>query len=269
MARDLTFFLWADTHFGYDQSFGEDDLRGEIIEQMRELPGWPYPPPVGGVVGRPEFVALCGDAVDGASGAGERELAFFRYFTKRMPYPHVEVMGNHDGDPAYVGSFRERYGALSHSFDNQGVHFICLNSLYDPDGIAHFGPEELTFLERDLASIGSSVAVILLVHSRLDRASNGAEVLALLKKHHILLIAGAHLHKPSVFQVEGIDCIDVGQCRDHPIDPAHGRSFTVVHVTHSRLTAIPWRWDLKDWEKGQRWENQEEAARRFTLAKAW
>lgn len=48
MATDLTFFVWADTHFGYDQRFGDEDQRGRIIEQMHNLPGWPYPVSVGG-----------------------------------------------------------------------------------------------------------------------------------------------------------------------------------------------------------------------------
>jgi hypothetical protein len=54
----------------------------------------------------------------------------------------------------------------------------------------------------------------------------------------VLLIVGAHGHRPDVFQLEGIDCIDVGQCRDHPIDPEYGRSLSVVHVTEDRLTAL-------------------------------
>ena len=35
----LTFFAWSDTHFGYEQRFGADDIRGSAIEQMNELPG--------------------------------------------------------------------------------------------------------------------------------------------------------------------------------------------------------------------------------------
>ena len=78
MSTDLTFFVWADTHFGYDQQFGKDDQRGHIIDEMNNLPGWPYPASVGGVVAPPEFVLLCGDAVDGVAGAGKTELAYFR-----------------------------------------------------------------------------------------------------------------------------------------------------------------------------------------------
>lgn len=278
MPKDLTFFLWGDTHYGYDQSIGDDDLRGRIISQMKALPRWPYPEAIGGAVGDPEFAVLCGDAVDGAPGQGEAELAYFRYFTKQLStglasaghpgFHQVEVMGNHDVDPAFAGYFTDRYGGLSHSFDCQGIHFICLNSLYDPGEPGHFGPDELAFLRADLEAAGRDAPVVLFVHSRIDRAPNGAEALALLSGHNVLLIASAHIHKPAVFQLEGVDCIDIGQCRDHPIDAPYGRSFAVVHITDDRLTAVPWRWDFSDWERGQRWADPEATARRFTLDKS-
>jgi hypothetical protein len=40
---------------------------------------------------------------------------------------------------------------LSHAFARQGVHFVCLNAGYGADEEAALGPEELCFLEEDLA----------------------------------------------------------------------------------------------------------------------
>ena len=264
---DLTFYVWADTHYGYQQQSPADDPGGRIITQMNGLPGWPYPEAIGGVVGAAEFVLLCGDAVDGGLGAGEEELAYFRYFTERLHFPQVEVMGNHDLDPVFTRYFRDRYGGLSHSFDRQQVHFICLNSLYDADERGGFGEEDLEFLRRDLEEAGSDAPVVLCVHSRLDRTANGSEVLQILSGYRVILMISAHIHKPAVFQLEGMDCIDVGQCRDHPIDPAYGRMLYVVHVTDTRLTAVPWRWDYGDWERGRRWADPEGTVERFTFDK--
>ena len=70
-----------------------------------------------------------------------------------------------------------------------------------------------------------------------------------------------------MFQLNGVDGIDVGQCRDHPIDPAYGRVLYVVHITDTRLTAVPWRWDHGDWERGQRWADPAGTAKRFALDK--
>lgn len=262
---DLTFFVWADTHYGYEQQFAAGDLRGRIIAQMNALPGWPYPPAVEGVVQRPEFVVLCGDAVDGKPGAGAEELAYFRYYTRQLNSPQIEVMGNHDTDPQYVDYFRAQYGGLSHSWEGGGVHCIGLNCRFDPGEVGHFEEEELLFLRSDLASVAEGMPVVLFVHSRLDRATNGHKVLQILAGHDVVLIVSAHVHKPAVFQLEGIDCIDVGQCRDHPIDPEYGRNLCVVHVTDQRVTAVPWRWDQGDWERGRRWADPEATMKRFTL----
>jgi predicted MPP superfamily phosphohydrolase len=263
MARDLTFYVWADTHFGYDQGFGDQDLRAPIIEQLNNLPGWPYPPTIGGVVDKPEFVVLCGDAVDGAPGEGPGELAYYRYFAQRLQHPQIEVMGNHDQDPAYVRYFTDRYGGTSHAFDRQDIHFVCLNSRYDPD--EHFADEDLCFLRGDLAEVDRSTPVVLFVHCRLDRFRNSHAVAEIVANHRVLLVVSAHVHKPAVFQWQGIDCVDVGQCRNHPIDPEYGRNLLVVHITDRHLRVVPWRWDLQDWERGQRWADPEATARRFTL----
>lgn len=263
---DLTFFVWADTHYGYDQRPPGSDLRGRIIDQMNDLPGCPYPATIGGVVDEPSFVLLCGDAVDGEEGAGEHELAWFNYYTPRLRFEQLEVMGNHDQDLAYITYFRGRYGGLSHSFDREGVHFICLNSRYDD--AEYFGEEDLGFLSDDLSRITADTPVVLFVHCRLDRFTNGDEVTRILAAHPVLLVFAAHVHKPAVFQIEGMDCIDVGQCRDHPIDPAYGRNLYVARITDERITAVPWRWDLGDWERGQRWADPAVAARRFALDRA-
>ena len=265
MNLDLTFFVWSDTHYGYQPLAGSADLRARIIAQMHDLPGWPYPESIGGVVATPEFVVLDGDAVDGAPGAGPTELALFEYGTARLRFPQVEVMGNHDTDPAYAGWFVARYGGRSHAFDRQGVHFVALNTHFGSGDPGHFEAEELDFLRRDADAAGAGTPTIVFTHHRLDRTTNGGDVLALLARRNVLLVVSAHVHKPAVFQLDGIDCIDVGQCRDHPIDPEYGRSFLVVRVTDERLTAVPWRWDLADWERGQRWADPEAVARRFTL----
>ncbi len=265
--RLLTFFVWSDTHFGYEQRPPEDDLRGRIIDQMNSLPGREYPLAVGGTVGEPEFVILCGDTVDG-EGPGEDELAVFQRFSARLRWPQIEVMGNHDIDPAFTQYFVGAYGGLSHSFDRQGVHFVCLDARYDVADVGRFDQEHLDFLEADLSSAGDA-PVVLFVHSRLDRMKNGRLALDILHGRHVVLIMSAHIHRPAVFQLDGFDCVDTGQCRDHPIDAPFGRCLHVVRISSSRLTAVPWRWDLADWERGQRWQDPDDVAARSTLDKTY
>lgn len=247
----ITFLLWADTHFGYDQRFGPADFRWDIVRQMNHLAGWPYPEEIGGRVEPPAFAMHCGDMVDGTTDA-DRELALYRYFAARLRVPSYETLGNHDTAPPFLGYFRDKYSADSYSFDRAGFHFVSLSGLYDPAEVGTIPNAELEFLERDLATPEADRPVVVFTHTRLDQIVNGAEVVALLKPRRAILVASAHKHRPAVFFMDDILCVDIGHCRNHPIDPEAGRSLAVARIKDGALSVVPWRWDLKDWDKGQR-----------------
>ena len=196
-AREITFFLWSDTHFGYESSFGPSDFRWDIICQMHNLAGWPYPKEAGGRVGTPSFVMHCGDMVDGEKDGGA-ELAFYRYFLGRLQIPHYATLGNHDGSGEFTGFFRGEYGGDSYSFDMNGVHFISLSGEYDAQEVGTIPAPQMRFLERDIDRPGTDTPIILFTHSRLDRVMNGDAVLRLLKRKRTILVVSGHLHRPDV-----------------------------------------------------------------------
>ena len=262
---NVTFFVWGDTHFGYEQQFAASDFRWGIIEQMNQLPGWPYPPGIDGHVGEPDFIVHLGDVVDG-EGRDDLELSYYQYFIRHLRAPHYEVIGNHDESAAFSHYFENRWGGRSYSFDLAGLHCISLYGRFDIYERGEIPQTPLDFLRQDLAKLDRDQPVVLFVHSRLDRLKNGEDVLALLLGHRVLLIASAHIHRPSVFELEGISCLDIGHCRNHPIDTEIGRNFYVVRISEGLLTALPWRWDLGDWERGQRWGSSSATVQgRFTL----
>jgi hypothetical protein len=272
MARDipdLTFFAWADTHFGYEQRFLGDDLRGDIIDQMNDLPGWPYPEGLGGVVAEPDFVLHGGDMVDGDAPRAQQELDYYRQFLSRLRFPHHEVYGNHDITEEFTQHFLKAHGGTSYSFDCKGVHFVSLAGVFDEQEVGSFEPEDLEFLQADLAAPAEGTPVVVATHSRLDRTKNGEDVATILRPYRVILLIGAHIHKPGVSEVYGITNIDLGHCRNHPIDPEYGRSFYIIRIASGRLVALPWRWDLRDWERGRRWADPDKTAQRFVLDKAF
>lgn len=247
---DLTFFAWGDTHFGYEQLAGPDDFRWGIIEQMNDLAGRPCREDIGGSVGEPAFAVHCGDMVDGGEAA-DLELAYWQYFSSRLKMPQYEVIGNHDLAPEFVGHFVSRHGATSYSFDTHGFHCVALSAEFDEAEVGRIRNDELAFLREDLESVAAGAPIVLFVHSRLDRLHNGEEVLEVLSGNRIALLVAGHHHRPDAFVLDGIPCIDVGHCRNHPIDAEWGRSFYVVRISDCAVTAVPWRWDLRDWERGR------------------
>ena len=264
---DLTFFAWGDTHFGYQQGFWHNDLRWRIIDQMNHLVGWPYPERIGGCVTQPECVVHCGDVVDGG-GAEGLELGYFRYYAAKLNFRQYEVLGNHDTVVVgFMDYFLAKYGAKSYSFTMRGIHCVSLSSAYDEREVGRVESTELEFLDKALSERDPETPTILFVHTRIDCMTNANEVLAVLKGRRVILVVSAHKHRPEAFELDGIPCLQVGHCRNHPIDPEYGRSFYVVHLAEDRLTAVPWRWDLGDWEGGQRWASPADRAKRFMLVK--
>lgn len=255
---DITFFAWGDTHFGYDQKFYSDDLRGRIIRQMNDLPGWPFPHKIGGTVSNPDFVVCCGDMVDNdLPGLDQYEFDVYKYFSSKLNFNQYEVMGNHDDTAILCDYFMKKYGGKSYSFDVKNVHFVSLNSDYDRDEVGHIPEADLEWLRSDLGALPSACRIVIFTHTRIDSLKNPDQLLKVLNAYNVILIVSAHKHHPAAFKYNGLNCISIGHCRSHPIDPEYGRSFHVVRISENRILAVPWRWDFLDWERGQRWTRPE------------
>ncbi len=271
---DLTFFAWSDAHLGYAQRFGAPDIRGDAVEQMKRLPGWPYPETVGGYVESPEFIIHCGDIVDGEKQPpGDVKFGYFRHLTSKLNIPHYEVLGNHEitgNNKPFMEYFIKRYGTKSYIFAKQDINFISLAGEYDEKERGAIPGTELEFLEKTLHATGVKAPVVLFLHSPLNDLKNRDAVINLLKKYNVILSIAGHKHRPGVFETGGIPCVNIGHCRNHPIDPEYGRSFYVIRIKDESITAVPWRWDMKEWERGEGWSsNPEDTAKQLILTAKW
>lgn len=250
----LTFFVWADMHFGYNQQFGEKDIRRRTIRQMNDLVGWPYPAEVGGYVENPSLILVCGDFVTGGSD-GERNFALYRNALRRTSLPSYEAMGNHEIEYRnIIDYFNNRYGGLYYSFNHQGVHFVALCQTFcELEHVEALEEEQLEWLGKDLTSLNKGTPVVIFAHDDLDRQPNAETLHAVLSKANVILTLSGHYHGRNsrndgfAHDWKGINVVTTGHVRDHPIDMIFGRYILVVRITKEEILIVSWRWDLEEW----------------------
>jgi hypothetical protein len=259
---NLTFILWADTHFGYEQAFGEADIRRSALRQMLQLEGWPYPEEIGGVVGTPAFILHGGDVTE-----GQRGLSYYLHCIKRCPIPIYETLGNHDDD-VFRRWFVAKHGAEYYAFDADGVHFVSLACCFleggpspEPGAFGAVAPqqryrldaEQMAWLAHDLKTGGEGRPVVIFAHARLAELENRDMMRDLLKSYRVVLAVSGHLHRQLVHQWAGIDCVEVGHNRNHPLDIPFHRTIAVAHITDTRVTVVPWNWEREAWGESRLW----------------
>ena len=176
---NLTFFVWADTHFSYDPQPGSSDHRRGIIQQMAHLPGRPYPPEVGGCVDTPHLIIHCGDFVNGG-GEDEDVLARYLHCIKEIDVPSFETLGNHDEvHPNVVDYFVQKHGNKYYSFDQRGVHFISLYQTFDKnEKVEALDDEQLQWFAKDISQISKPI-IIFKASISLDAANSKLSVFSL------------------------------------------------------------------------------------------
>ncbi len=84
--------------------------------------------------------------------------------------------------------------------------------------------------------------------------ANAGELCCTLAKGKVVLMLQGHTHLQwsnrhpyNYYRWGAYHCVILGHCRNHGIDPAHGRIFAVIHITDGRIIVAPRRWDMADW----------------------
>ena len=242
---DVTFFVAADTHFGFENIAA---LNKAQIAAMNSLPGTAYPRRIGGTVDEPRGVLIAGDLTErGTSGQFKEFVAHYGLTgaDALLKYPVYEATGNHDRDmillrPVLAG-VRRRHGSLTYSWDCSDVHVVCLD-LYP-------GAGNLRWLKRDLAAVGRKLPVVIYFHYSIlgpfsdwwrDREKRAfARALA---NYNVVGIFHGHFHGSGHYRWAGRDVYNVGS-------PRHGgHSFAVVRITDTTMTVASWNWDFNRWQ---------------------
>lgn len=125
------------------------------------------------------------------------------------------VPGEHDTASDDGAIYLDRFGKGTkgrgwYSFSHKGVHFIGLNNVLQIDAMGRLGPDQLSWLKADLASLSSSTPIVIFAHIPLWMVypqwgwgtQDGAEALSYLKRFGSVTVLNGHIHQV-VQKVEG------------------------------------------------------------------
>lgn len=250
---DATFYVTADTHFGYgvpkDAPGSRNVLTNPLgIEKthrvaraaMDRLPGRPYPGNLGGEVGTPLGVLIAGDLTE--SGQPEQWSALLEYYGSSSKLPMYEGVGNHDFWDIRQRAI-ERRGALWYSWDWGDLHVVCLGEA--PDS------KTLAWLEKDLAGIERDVPVVMFLHFPFEgpysdtwftRDKYDDKLFAAIQGYSVIAFFHGHYHGSGRYQWRGYDVYNVGSAKHR------WHSFAVARVTDKELSVASWNYDRSAWD---------------------
>lgn len=241
----LTFFGWSDQHV---QTDGNAEHLKPAIHTMNMLPGFDYPEKIGGEVAKPAFVLGCGDISEWPTAAARD--TYDLYIKQGLRYPSFDVAGNHDlGGKSPSKTITDwligRHGAISYSFDIEGVHFVMVFSEYDENlnnPAQAISKNALDFIRRDLAKVGKDTPVVVATHLCYDAITNKDDLVEAFGEANILCVLGGHYHKANVNEHRGVAFVQLPS-------PASGSpdEFTVIRITEKRIVAVPFDFTKREW----------------------
>lgn len=207
----FSFYFWTDTHF---DGMGGGALRDDAVDDMNRLAGVPMPAGYG-TVAHAAFVLHGGDITANArpemwENDNDSTGDDFLSCTRRLDFPVYVVRGNHDADggrTCIADAVRERHGALSYSFDHEGIHFVGLDF---PDRPAPAGSAELTWLAEDLAAVGPDTPVIIWQHRPLTGDASWNAFHEVVSGYNIVLLLHGDSHRHRRYRWRGFDAWDGG-----------------------------------------------------------
>lgn len=159
------------------------------------------------------FVVDTGDFTEfGGHGA---YLKYESYFEK-VKIPHYMSVGNHDGTwRSLTYELRQLYKSPYYSFDKFGCHFAVLSSAGFQHPLPAFGPEQLTWLKKDLEKVGTDTPVFVALHHPLNTTEFASRfdvdrLLDTIRPYNIVAIMYGHGHGANSGKYENFDIIQGG-----------------------------------------------------------
>jgi Calcineurin-like phosphoesterase len=212
----FSFVQFSDTHVGF--SGPPDPLGTQAFERAVET--------VNALDEQPDLVLFTGDLTHDSEKPGEHaeRMRRFKEIAGRLRVPLVKcVPGEHDAALDGGALFRDAFGETSYAFDHRGVHFIALDNV--SRGKPVVGPEQIAWLEKDLARFPKTAPIVVFTHRPLFDlrpdwewfTGDGDRVIAALAPYENVTVLYGHIH------------------REH----AHADGGTTHHAARSLIFAFP------------------------------
>src|SRR5271165_6506826 len=174
---------------------------------------------------QPAFVLSVGDSIEGGDDqTAEAEwLQFERIIGVKRRYQLFLTPGNDDVWSAKSAALfvQHAHRPLHYSFDYHQAHFTVLDNSQGTDGPnAQFSPEELDFLQKDLASHAAQKVKFVISH----RPSWLFPVLVgntqvpfhqLMKQHGVKYVIAGHIHQMLHLELDGVTYLDLASSGGH------------------------------------------------------
>ena len=193
--QDFYFVQLSDTHWGFDGPKINPDAQGTLKKAVAA---------VNSLDEQPDFVVFTGDLTHTTDDPKVRRtrMAEFREIVSQLKVKTVRLMpGEHDASLDRGEAYQEFFGDLHYTFDHQGVHFIVLDNVSDPE--ATIGEAQLTWLQADLKHHQSDAPLVVLTHRPLfdlypswDWATrDAASVINTLMPYQNVTVFYGHIHQ--------------------------------------------------------------------------
>jgi len=197
-SASFNFVQISDTHIGFKGEANKDVLGSfeAAVARIKALDP------------RPAFIIHTGDITH------TQKPGAFDIVTEALKGAGVErtfyIPGENDvfadGGTEYLNRFAAgRPGHGWQSFDYQGVHFVGLINVlnFKAGGLGNLGPEQLAWLERDVAGLSRSTPVVVYAHVPLWSVypkwgwvtDDGAQALGYLKRFGSVTVLNGHIHQ--------------------------------------------------------------------------
>jgi len=190
----FTFVQLSDTHVGFEGPPNPTGTRA--FERAVEI--------VRGLKPIPDLVLFTGDLTHDSEKPGEAALRMrrFREIAGRIEGPTLHLVpGEHDAGLDGGKLYHEVFGDSSYSFDHRGIHFVALDNVSRAK--PEVGPEQLAWLERDLARFEPTAPIVVFTHRPLFDlrpdwewfTRDGDAVMRTLSRFENVTVLYGHIHR--------------------------------------------------------------------------